>query len=259
MLAGVLGRSSVLVLDEDRHRDTRRLMLAPFHRDAVARQEDLIARIAAENVAGWPVGVDFAVAPRMSQITLEVILRTAIGATDPARLAALRAVMPRLLSLSAWDTLAVAKPKLQQRRPWRSLRRRIAEADDLLYAEVAERRADPDLRSRTDALALLIRAADDAGRPMDDRTLRDQLMTLLVAGHDTTATALSWALERLTRHPAALARAVAAAEPPARVATTTSTPWPRRRCGSARWSTTWAACSRSRWRSPATGCPPGSP
>lgn len=211
VLAGVLGDSSVLVLDEDRHRECRRLMLAPFHRDAVAAQEDLIARIAADNIAGWPVGVPFPVAPRMAEITLEIILRTTIGATDPARLAALRAVMPRLLSLSAWDTIAVARPELQQRCAWRSLRRRIAEADALLYAEIAERRADPDLASRTDALAMLIRAAEQAGRPMTDRTLRDQLMTLLVAGHDTTATALSWALERLTRHPQVLAEAVAAA------------------------------------------------
>ena len=211
VLGGVLGSSSVLVLDGDRHRDCRRLMLAPFHREVVAAQEDLIAGIATDNVAGWPVGLPFAVAPRMSEITLEVILRTAIGATDPARLAALRSVMPRLLSLSAWDTLAVARPELQRHRAWRSLRRRITEADDLLYAEIAERRADPDLANRTDALAMLLRAAEQAGRPMTDRILRDQLMTLLVAGHDTTATALSWALERLTRHPAALARAVAAA------------------------------------------------
>ena len=212
VLAGILGRSSVLVLDDDLHRDRRRLMLAPFHRDAVARQNGLIAQIAAANVAGWPVGTEFAVGPKMSQITLEVILRTAIGASDPDRLAALRAVMPRLLSLNAFDTLAIVRPRLQRRLPWRSLRRRIAEADALLYAEIAERRVDPNLADRTDALAMLVREADHDGRQMTDVELRDQLMTLLLAGHDTTATALSWALERLTRHPQALARAVQAAD-----------------------------------------------
>ncbi len=215
VLAGILGRSSVLVIDEDLHRDRRRLMLAPFHRDAVARQSDLIAEIAAENIDGWPVGVEFAVAPKMSEITLEVILRTAIGASDPRRLAALRSLMPRLLTLGAFDTLAIARPALQRRRPWRGLGRRIAEADQLLYAEIAERRADPNLAERTDALAMLVRAGHDdkaGGRQMTDAELRDQLMTLLLAGHDTTATALSWALERLTRHPQVLARAVAAAE-----------------------------------------------
>jgi cytochrome P450 len=139
-----------------------------------------------------------------------VILRTVIGASDATRLAELRAIMPKLLTLSAWQTLAIANPKLQRRRPWRRVRDHIAEADRLLYAEIADRRADPNLGERTDALAMLIRSGDlDAA--MSDAELRDQLMTLLVAGHDTTATALSWALERLTRHPDALRKAVAAA------------------------------------------------
>ncbi|MGD9618993.1 MAG: cytochrome P450 [Mycolicibacterium sp.] len=235
MLKGLLGDTSVLVIDDDVHRDRRRLMLAPFARDAVARQAPLIAEIAAENIASWPVGTTFPVAPRMSQITLEVILRTVIGASDPARLAALREVMPRLLSVGPWQTLALSNPKLLARRPWRGLREAIAEADRLLYAEITERRADPDLGNRTDALAMLIRAAGSdvaagaaagsdvaagaatgsdvaaGAAPMTDRELRDQLMTLLVAGHDTTATGLSWALERLTRHPEILARAVQAA------------------------------------------------
>lgn len=211
ILSGLLGDTSLLVIDEDVHRDRRRLMLPPFHRDAVARQAGLMAEIAAANIATWPVGANFAAAPKMAEITLEVILRTVIGATDPARLAALRAIMPRLLSVGPWATLALAKPALQRYRPWRGLRRTMAEADRLLYAEIAERRADPGVAERTDVLAMLVRA-DDGGRTMSDRELRDQLMTLLVAGHDTTANGLSWALERLTRHPDVLARAVAAAE-----------------------------------------------
>jgi cytochrome P450 family 135 len=210
MLKGMLGDSSVLVVDDDVHAERRRMMLAPFKRQAVARQSATMADIAAANVETWPVGRDFAVAPRMSQITLEVILRTVIGASDPSRLAALRDVMPRLLNLGQFASLAIANPDLQRRRPWRTMRRRIDEADRLLYAEIADRRTDPDLDSRTDALAMLVR--DDDGHMMTDRELRDQLMTLLVAGHDTTATGLSWALERLTRHPAILDKAVKAAE-----------------------------------------------
>ena len=202
MLRGLLGDTSVLVIDDDVHRDRRGLMMPPFHRDAVARQTGVMAEIAAANVADWPVGTEFTVAPRMSQITLEVILRTVIGASDPARLAALRRVLPRLLTMNAGAMLAIASPDLQRRRPWRGVRRRIEDADRLLYAEIAERRADPNLADRTDVLAMLVRAADEDGRAMTDVELRDQLMTLLVAGHDTTATALSWALERLTRHPA---------------------------------------------------------
>ncbi|MFY9922744.1 MAG: cytochrome P450, partial [Mycobacterium sp.] len=147
-----------------------------------------------------------------SEITLEVILRTVIGASDADRLAALREVMPKLLNVTPWASLAIAKPSLQRLGPWRSLRSNMAEADRLLYAEIADRRADPALATRTDALAMLVRAGDDDGNAMTDRELRDQLITLLVAGHDTTATGLSWALERLTRHPAILDRAVRAAE-----------------------------------------------
>src|SRR3954451_1998927 len=212
MWPGLLGDTSVLVIDDDMHRDFRRLMLPPFHRDAVARQAEQMAEIAAANIDGWPVGEPFAVAPQASEITLEVILRTVIGASDPARLAALRAVMPKLLNVGQWASLAIARPELQRRWPWRTLWERIQEADRLLYREIAERRADPDLAERTDVLAMLVRATDEDGRTLSDRELRDQLMTLLVAGHDTTATALSWALERLTRHPAILEKAVQAAD-----------------------------------------------
>jgi cytochrome P450 len=212
ILRGLLGNNSLFVLDEDVHRDQRALMVPAFHRDAVAHQAGPMAEIAAANIAGWPVGKSFPVAPKTTEITLEVILRTVIGATDPARLAALRKVMPRLLYMSPWETLAVAKPNLQRRRPWRGLRRRIAEADALLYAEIADRRADTNLAARTDTLAMLVRAGDHDGRTMTDRELRDQLITLIAAGHETTATGLSWALERLIRHPAALAKAVRAAD-----------------------------------------------
>ncbi|MGB7163322.1 MAG: cytochrome P450, partial [Mycobacterium sp.] len=132
MLSGLLGDSSVLVIDEDVHRDRRRLMMPPFHRDAVARQASVMAEIAAANIAQWPVGTEFAVAPKMSEITLEVILRTVIGASDPARLAALRKVMPRLLNIGPWASLAIANRDWQRRRPWRGLRRRIEEAERLL-------------------------------------------------------------------------------------------------------------------------------
>ncbi len=212
LLAGFVGETSVLVIDDDLHRDRRRLMIAPFQRDAVARQTAVMAEIAAANIARWPVGTEFSVAPRMSEITLEVILRTVIGATDPARLAALREVMPRLLNLGSWASLSIAKPDLQRRRPWRYVRRRIEEADRLVYAEIADRRADSNLAERTDVLAMLVRASDDNDRTMTDSELRDQLMTLLTAGHDTTATALSWALERLIRHPDKLDKAVRAAD-----------------------------------------------
>lgn len=212
MLRGLLGENSLPVIDGDAHREWRRLMVPPFHRDAVARQSEVIADIAADNIAEWPVGENFPAAPRMSAITLDVILQTLIGATDPARLAALRTAIPPLLHITPWAMVALMNPALLRRRPWRKFRRRIAEVDRLLHAEIAERRSDPLLAERADVLATLIRADGADGRTTTDRELRDQLMTLLVAGHDTTATALSWALERLTRHPEVLSKAVRAAD-----------------------------------------------
>lgn len=211
VLSGLIGDKSLMVLDEDAHRNRRRRMLAPFHRDAVARQASLMGEIAAANVARWPIGKQFPVVAEMSAITLEIILQTVIGATDPARLAALRTVVPRLLSLGPWGTLALANPKLLDRRPWRGLRRRIADVDGLLYAEIADRRTAADLDERTDMLSILVRA-DGEDHPLTATELRDQLVTLLVAGYDTSATGLAWALERLIRHPAILTRAVQAAD-----------------------------------------------
>lgn len=212
VLRGLLGDTSVLLLDEKQHRDRRRLLLPPFHRDAVRRQAEQMADIAAADVAGWPVGLEFPVAPRMSAITLEVILRIVIGSSDEQRLAALREALPPVVNMGLMATMAMVKPSLKELRPWHGVRRVRAEADRLLYAEIAACRADPALAERTDVLAMLVRATDDVGAPMSDVELRDQLMTLLLAGHETTATGLAWALERLVRHPDVLARAVRAAD-----------------------------------------------
>ncbi len=212
VLRGVLGDSSVLLLDEDRHRDRRRLMLPPFHRDAVRRQADLMAEIAAEDVARWPVGRAFPVAPRMAAITLEVILRTVIGTREPERLAALRRALPPVVNMGLLDVTSMIYPELLRHRPWHGVRRRREEADRLLRAEITARRADPELAERPDVLSMLVRAADEDGRGMTDDELRDQLVTLLAAGHETTATGLSWTLERLVRHPEILRRAVEAAD-----------------------------------------------
>jgi cytochrome P450 len=210
LMRGVVGEESVLLLDGQRHRDSRKRMLPPFHRDAVRRQADQMAEIAAADVASWPVGRKFPVAPRMAAITLEVILRIVIGARDPARLAALRATLPGLVRANPLDLTSMSYPDLLRHRPWRGVRRRREAADRLLRAEIAARRTDPELAERTDVLAMLVREATDGG--MSDTELRDQLVTLLLAGHETTATGLSWALERLTRHPDELARAVRAAD-----------------------------------------------
>ncbi|GAA5121332.1 cytochrome P450 [Pseudonocardia adelaidensis] len=207
VLGGVLGESSVLLLDGAQHRERRRQMLPPFHRDAVRRQAEQMAEIAAADVATWPLGREFPVAPRMAAITLEVILRIVIGSRDERRLDALRRALPPVVNTGLLEAAAMVHRPLLHHWPWRGVRRARAEADRLLRAEIADRRADPELAERTDVLAMLVRSTD-----MTDTELRDQLMTLLMAGHETTATALSWTLERLVRHPDALTRAVRAAD-----------------------------------------------
>jgi cytochrome P450 family 135 len=205
---GVLGASSVLLLDDAPHRERRRLMMPPFHRDAVAAHATLMAEIAAAEIARWPVGTPFPMVPRMSALTLAVILRIVVGARDPERLSRLHTAIIELTELRTIDHLALLYPGLIGRGPWRRMRRRLDAADALLYAEIRERRADPALADRTDVLAMIIRA----GGGLSDEDLRDQLVTLLVAGHATTATTLAWLFERLVRHPGVLRRAVAAAE-----------------------------------------------
>jgi cytochrome P450 len=207
VVGGIVGESSVLLLDGQEHRERRRQMLPPFHREAVRRQTEQMATIAAADVATWPLGREFRAAPRMSAITLEVILRIVIGARDGHRLDALRRALPPVVNSGFMTAAAMIRPSLLDNRLWAGVRRARAEADRLLRAEIADRKADPALDERTDVLAMLVRSTD-----MSDDELRDQLMTLLLAGHETTATALSWTLERLVRHPDVLARAVRAAD-----------------------------------------------
>jgi cytochrome P450 len=202
LLAPVLGERSVLVLDEDEHLQARKRLLPPFHGEAVRRYGETIERIVATEVDSWPLERPFALHRRMRAITLEVILEAVIGVSDPARTQALREVLPRTVEIDPTIMLMWVVPGLKHVGPWRAHRRRVEEANRLLREEIAARREDPRLAEREDVLSALVRAGE-----IDDGELRDQIMTLLLAGHETTTTGLAWALERLLRHPEALARA----------------------------------------------------
>jgi cytochrome P450 len=206
-MSPVLGSHSLLTLDGERHLRQRKLMLPPFHGEAVARYRERIEEITEAEVVRWPTGEPFPIRPRMQSITLEVILRAVIGVSDPQRLARLRELLPKLLDFSVLDMWAVwLFPKLLntpvgRRNPAMRLR---PEVDRLLYEEIDAHRSEPD--GHDDILALLISARDADGEPLSDENLLDQIITLLLAGHETTTTGLAWAVERLTRHPAALGR-----------------------------------------------------
>jgi cytochrome P450 family 135 len=202
MLAPVLGRRSVLVLDEDAHLQARKRLLPPFHGESVRRYAALVEQIVTEEVDRWPLGQPFELHPRMRAITLEVILKAVIGVTDPDRLRALRETLPTTVEISPIIMAAWIVPGLTRVGPWRRHQRNVAEANRLLREEIAARRREDGLEEREDVLSQLVRAGET-----DDGELRDQIMTLLLAGHETTTTGLAWAFERLLRHPAALERA----------------------------------------------------
>jgi cytochrome P450 len=206
----VLGPWSLLALDRAPHMQQRKLLLPPFHGERLRSYAGLIAELAEREVASWPLGEPFRLHERMERLTLEVILEVVFGIADEARKDELRRLLPLLLRsarmLVFWG--AVVHRDVGPIRPRATFRARRGAVDALLYAEIAERRAmDPAERARRkDILSMLVEAEHEDGTPMGDAEIRDQLATLVLAGHETTATALSWAVDQLQRNPAVLAR-----------------------------------------------------
>lgn len=207
ILKPIVGENSVLVLDEGEHIRQRKLMLPSFHGDRMRVYGDLIEEIANAEIDRWPRGEPFALHPSMQTMTLHVILRAIFGIEEGAQLAELEEALRRALDV---NQLYFVVPYLQRNLgPWRvhaKFQRAIADVDRVLFAEIAKRRDDPQLADREDVLSRLLLARDENGAAMSDQEVRDELLTLLIAGHETTATALAWLFERLLRHPAALAR-----------------------------------------------------
>lgn len=204
VLEPAVGPSSVLTLDDDAHLRQRKILLAPFHGRAIANYRAVIAEAAARDVDGWPVGTPFALRDRMQRVTLDVILRAVYG-LDESAFGAAHAVVDEFTAAS--DALMIPAP-LQRGRfgPWGRFTRARAAHDRIVYEAIAARRAAGDAGERDDVLSLLMRSRGEDGSEPTDRELRDELVTIVGAGHETTATALSWAIERLVRHPAVLER-----------------------------------------------------
>jgi cytochrome P450 family 135 len=208
-LEPVMGASSVLLLEGAEHLSRRKLMLPAFHGERMRSYEGIVREVAEREIESWPEGEPFALHPRMQAVTLEVILRAVFGVSDTGRAQRLRELLPGLLGQSASTGLqfrVLLSSRLGRGDPLADLRGLIAEIDDVLLAEIAERRLDAGLSEREDILSLLLSAVMDDGTSMSDRELRDQLITLLLAGHETTATALAWTLDLLLHNPATLAR-----------------------------------------------------
>jgi cytochrome P450 len=208
VLRPFVGARSVLLLDEPDHMTHRKLMLPPFHGERMQSYAAMMERATRESVRRWPVGEPFALLPQMQAITLEVIMRAVFGITELERLEhvsqLLRAMIDWTSDRRRLASLILAGPDRIERRG--AFRRLMDPVDDAVLEEIARRRAESDLGEREDILSMLIAARYEDGSAMSDQELRDELMTLLVAGHETTATSLAWALERLMRHPEKLER-----------------------------------------------------
>ena len=208
ILRPMLGPSSVLLLDGAEHMHQRKLMLPASTASGCAATARSCARRPSADRRRWPVGEPFALRPHTQAITLEVIVRAVFGVDDPrARTSACARCSPRVL-----DRLTARAADGTDRRrsaptpadPGAFAARAAAPSTELLSRSIAERRAAPDLAERDDVLSMLLLARDEEGGALSDAELRDELMTLLVAGHETTANSLAWAFERLARTPAAL-------------------------------------------------------
>jgi len=208
-LGSVLGPGSSFALDGEEHRRQRKLLLPPFAGKRMSEYAGLIEEETLSEAATWPLGTRFPTMGPMNRITLNVILRAVFGA-EGAEFDALRELLPPMVALaSKMDLLAAARRDLGPWSPWGRYLSYRREFDTIVDGIIARVRADPALAERRDVLAIMVQSRYDDGRPMDDRAIADQLLTVIAAGHETTATTLSWALERLSRHPAILERLVA--------------------------------------------------
>jgi cytochrome P450 family 135 len=208
-IAPIMGPSSVITLTGPEHMRQRKLLLPPFHGERMREYEDVIVQATRRSMAEWPLGEPMKLSERTRAITLEVILRAVFG-VEAERMGALREAIGGLLTPGQTPALLLAALRRPiQARPTGAIGRALDHLDEVTYAEIARRRAQEDLAERTDILSLLMLARDEEGQAMTDQELRDELVTLLLAGHETTATAVAWAVERLVRYPDKLRRLVA--------------------------------------------------
>ncbi|MDX6666149.1 MAG: cytochrome family [Solirubrobacteraceae bacterium] len=208
ILLPVLGQHSVLLLDDERHMGQRKLMLPAFHGERMLRHVETMAEAARAEVARWPENQPFELHPRMQDVTLEVIVRVVFGEHDAARAANLRSAVKRFLEFGTDPKVFIrvallGNDRLQKARFYREA---MDPVNEEIFGLISRRRAEPDLDARDDVLSMLVQARHEDGTPMSDQELRDELLTLLVAGHETTASGLAWAIERLVREPEMLDR-----------------------------------------------------
>ncbi|MFL5883969.1 MAG: cytochrome P450 [Thermoleophilaceae bacterium] len=202
----MVGPRSIMMLDEDPHLEQRKLLSPPMHGDRMRVYADLMREIADEQIEQWQLGSTFKLLPSFQAIALRVIIRAVFGVDRARDVERLETLILRMIELGDWVTmLPLLRRDLGRRSPWGRFLRARAAADAVIYEHLAKRRSE-ESGDRSDVLSLLLRARHADGRPMSDQELRDELMTLLIAGHATTAAATAWSMERILRHPPVLDR-----------------------------------------------------
>jgi cytochrome P450 len=209
-LRPIVGPNSTLTALGERHMRQRKLLLPSFHGEAVERYAQMIADVAEREIDSWPLGRPFALAPRMQAITLDVIMSAIFGIHGQPRIGTpehgVRTATRELIQASTWPIAQVAElMNIGRSEPVGFTRAGLALLDRPVYAVIAARRR-VDLSGRHDILSLLLQARTEDGEALTDRELRDELLTLVLAGHETTANSLAWTWERLVRHPDAYDR-----------------------------------------------------
>jgi cytochrome P450 len=210
ILEPIVGRNSVILLDEQAHLAQRRLLLPAFHGERMQRLNGVMTELTEREVQSWPCGEPVALHPRLQRLTLEIILQAVFGLQRGPQLDRLRDLLTAVLTFgeSPLSVLPPLQRALRWTRTQRRFNRQLRETDALIFTLIEERRAAAgDGRPEgDDVLAMLLGARHEDDSPMSQQELRDELMTALVAGHETTASQLAWAFERLAREPAAVAR-----------------------------------------------------
>jgi cytochrome P450 len=208
VLGFLYGSTSIFLVDGPPHHRLRRLLVPPFrNRDTLASYARIMESVAQGLLDQLPVNQPFALLPELRHSMLEIILQVVFGLTEESRLAPFREAMTELLDIST-SARSGLRDILRKRHgiKWPRLQQALQRSDDLIYAEIRRRRADPALAESDDILALLLRTTTEEGDLLTDKEVRDQLVTLLIAGHETTATTLAWAIELLLQNPKALER-----------------------------------------------------
>jgi cytochrome P450 len=207
VLEPALGPNSVLTLDGEPHMRQRKLLLPPFHGERIERYGELIVEMTRREMESWPVGEPFALRPHTQRITLAVIMRAVFGVHDEARLQRFERLIDDFARrVGVITSFPFMRRDLGRLSPWNRFLRSREALDEFIYEEIRMRRAEPGHEERDDVLSLLLGARDEEGEAMSDVELRDELVTVLGAGHETTATGLAWAVERLVRNPAVLGK-----------------------------------------------------